>query len=483
MMKLRSPFLRFDRVIALGFVMLTGCSAVTVAPSLSFVPEKWSAPLPSSPLPHDGQLVAMSGWWQRLGDPLLVELINDAEQVSPNLAAAASRLAQARAVRTASGAAQIPTIDGALTAQRASQQLTTPTGTVVQASLQAAWEIDLFGAQRAARDAAQARLQGAQADWHDARIVVAAEVANQYYSLRACEQLARLARNDADSRSQSASLAQLAATAGFQSPVSAGLARANAAQGNSLAIVQKNACEADLNALVALTAVAQDVLRARLAQQTAELPQTVDISVEQIPAHALVQRPDVRAAEQAVYAARADLDVSKAQRYPRLALSGAIGAAQMRSNAGTMNLDTWSLGPLSLTVPLFDGGRRAANVSTSEARNAEAEIRYRAVVRQAVREVEQALLNLHGMAERSNDARIVSEGFQASFDGTASRANTGLASQPELEEARRLRLAAESAWVVLQRERLLAWIVLYRATGGGWQLASQPGTLSPTPAP
>ena len=443
---------------------LAGCNSLPLIQPLSSLPEQWSAPLP-----HQGQLADLSSWWQGLGDPLLVQLIEQAERVSPNLAAASSRLEQARAVRIASGAAQLPSVDAQLSGQRASQQLTTPTGTIMQTGVLASWEIDLFGGQRAARNAAQARLQGAQADWHDARIVVAAEVANQYYSLRACEQLARIADEDAASRAKSASLAQLAAAAGFQSPVSAGLARANAAQGNSLAIVQKTACEADLKALVVLTAIAQDDLRARLAQQSAELPQTVNISVAQIPAIALAQRPDVRSAEQALLAVRADLDASKAQRYPRLTLSGSIGAAQMRSGAVAIDLETWSVGPLVLSLPLFDGGRRTANISTAEVRTAEAEIRYRAVVRQAVREVEQTLVNLQGIAERSHDAHIVSEAYQASFDGTASRATKGLASQSELEEARRLRLAAQSAWVVLQRERMLAWISLYRAAGGGWR--------------
>ena len=93
---------------------------------------------------------------------------------------------------------------------------------------------------------------------------------------------------------------------------------------------------------------------------------------------------------------------------------------------------------------------------------------------QAVREVEQALVNLQSTAERTPDIDVAAEGYSASFKGTEARYQSGLASLVELEDARRRLLAAQSAVVGLQRERRSAWVALYRALGGGWTTASLP---------
>ncbi|MFP5446601.1 MAG: TolC family protein, partial [Betaproteobacteria bacterium] len=94
----------------------------------------------------------------------------------------------------------------------------------------------------------------------------------------------------------------------------------------------------------------------------------------------------------------------------------------------------------------------------------------RAKVRQAVSEVEQALVRLQSTAERSTSARTAAAGYRTSFDATEARWRGGLASLVELEDARRTSLAAENALIALQHERQAAWVALYRAAGGGWKL-------------
>jgi outer membrane protein TolC len=105
------------------------------------------------------------------------------------------------------------------------------------------------------------------AGWHDARVSVAAEVANQYYGLRACEQLLAVASRT-PSRADTARLTELSAKAGFQSPASLALARASAADGNSRYIAQRAACDVDVKVLSALTAIAEPALRQKLAAAT-----------------------------------------------------------------------------------------------------------------------------------------------------------------------------------------------------------------------
>lgn len=444
-------------------LLLAACatpqSPVTNASQL---PQQWQ-----TPLPHGGNVADLSQWWRQHGDPVLAQLIEAAQAASSSVATARARIEQARAERVGAGAALFPTLDATASASRSSAQPPLPMGTTSQAGFQSSWEIDLFGARRAARDAAQSRLEGASAGWHEARVSVAAEAANLYYAQRACDRLLAIALSDAASRAETYRLTELSERAGFTAPAVAALARASAAEGGARATQQRAQCDAGIKALVALTALPEPELRAKIAAQ-AETPRDAGFVIATLPAQVLSQRPDVFAAEREVAAASADIGSARAERFPRLSLSGTVGRANFRTGGVDTEASTWSIGPLALTLPVFDGGRRAANVDAAQARYEAAVAAYHASVRQAVREVEEALIGLQSTAARSEDARIAVEGYRASFDATEARYKGGLASLVELEDARRTRLAAENTLAALERERQAAWVALYRAAGGGW---------------
>ena len=124
---------------------------------------------------------------------------------------------------------------------------------------------------------------------------------------------------------------------------------------------------------------------------------------------------------------------------------------------------------MAVSLPLFDGGQRAAAVTASEANYQAVVNTYRAKVRQAVREVEEALINLQSTEARTQDATISTKGYAESLAATQSRFGQGLASLVELEDARRNALASESAQLALVLERKRAWVALYRALGGGFE--------------
>ncbi|WP_293775963.1 efflux transporter outer membrane subunit [uncultured Oxalicibacterium sp.] len=474
---------RFTFLASLGLpVWLAGC-ALTPPPAKVEAPaaSQWYAPVSSASkvpaadaeavaaLPHHGTVSDLTQWWQQQNDPLLVELVDAAQGVSPNIASARARIEQSRSTAVAAGAALLPQLNLTTSITRSSAQPPLPMNTNAQAALQPSWEIDLFGANRATNRAAVARYQGAQASWHDARVAVAAEVANRYYSLRSCEKLVTVSRSDAASRAETSRLSDLSTKAGFEAPANAALARASAAEANGRATQQQALCEIDIKALVALTAIDEPTLRSKLAASS-EPAVTPSMAIASLPAQTLLQRPDVFVAEREVAAASADTGSAMAQRYPRLTLSGSVGAARFQVAGVTNDLQTWSIGPLQLSLPIFDGGRRAANVDAARANYEAAVVNYRGTVRQAVREVEEALVNLQSTAARSDDARAAVDGYRMSFEATEARYRSGLASLVELEDARRLRLAAELNAVSLERERRQAWVTLYRAAGGGWQI-------------
>ena len=480
----RAPTARLGTrgLVVAALAALAGCAgwphrAAPPAPVVVAYPASWQAPLP-----HGGQLSELGRWWQQFDDPLLSELVTAAEAVSPTLASALSRIEQSRAARTAAGAALVPTLDATASLLRGRAELGAPLVTAATAGLQAGWEWDLYGGNAASRDAAQARLQGAGAAWHEARVSVAAELAGNYTALRACEARLEQIRLDAVSRAETARLTGLAARSGFQAPANAALARASAAQGNSLVTQQRAACDSNVKALVALTGLPEPELRLQLAPGTARLPQPAQLQVGSVPANALAQRPDLYAAERDLAAAAADVTQAQAQQYPRVTLSGRLLAGRLSSGGGSYDGSLWTLGPLSVSLPLFDGGRRAADVDAARARHREATLAYAARLRGAVREVEDALIALQSSADRDVDVQVARAGFADSFRAITARYDGGLATLFELEDARRSALQAQSALIDLQRERVVAWISLYRALGGGWNAAEAPVAGSPAAA-
>jgi NodT family efflux transporter outer membrane factor (OMF) lipoprotein len=463
-------------------LVLAGCAqfspqATSTEAASPATADRWQAPLP-----HSGELGDLQRWWQQFKDPLLVRLIDAAQAASPTLADARSRIEQARATRVAGGAALGPTLDASASASRGRFDLISPLASSAQAGLQASWELDLFGAARNGRDAAQARLEGAQASWHDARVSVAAEVAQAYLSLRACEAQLAQSRIDTTSRAETARLTDLAARAGFQAPATAALSRASAAQANALLTQQRARCDLDVKTLVALTAVPEPTLREQLAAGTAVLPAPAQLAVGTVPARVLAQRPDLFAAEREVAAASSETAQTQALRYPRISLAGNIGPAHLESAGVSSSGTLWSFGPVTVSLPLFDGGVRRANVDAARARFDAAALRYAASLRTAVREVEEALVALQSTADRSADAQTAADGFELSLRATEARFKGGLGSLFELEDARRSAISAQTALIDLQRERVAAWISLYRALGGGWS-AGDPAVASSARAP
>lgn len=450
---------------------LAGCATAPppgAAPSVQ-LPSEWATPLPDA---AGTEAVELADWWKRFGDPELPLLVAEAQAASPTLSAALARIEQARASRVAAGAALLPQLDAVGSVGQGRAQPGMPVTANGSLGVQAAWEIDLFGAGRAGREAAQARLDGARAGWHDARSAVAAEVATSYVALRGCEAQLVQTRIDADSRAETARLTDLSAKAGFTAPADAALARAGAAQARTLVVSQRAACDTLLKSLVELTDVAEPALRTRLATATARVPVPQAMPVRVLPAQVLAQRPDLAAAARQVAAAAADRRQSQARQLPQVALSGSLAAATLRSGGENTSGTVWSIGPLSVSFPLFDGGARAAATGAASAAYDDAVAQYRGQVRRALREVEVSLVALQATAERETDVRSAAQDFEASLRATESRQKGGLASLFELETARRNAVVAQTAVIDLQRERSAAWISLYRALGGGFDEAA-----------
>ncbi len=454
-------------LLACATLALAGCA---VAPPPTHPPElateQWSAPLP-----HAGSAEALADWWSRFDDPSLARLIDLAQRENPTLVQAAQRIVEARANARIAGAALAPTLQANASATRGNT-LTIGAGlpaatTMSSATLDARWELDLFGAARNREAAALARVEGSRWQWHDARVSLAAEVADTYVGLRMCEALVELYDAQARSLATTESLTERKTAEGFAAPADLALARATAAEARSRATAQRADCDVALGQLAMLTAQPAASLRATLASRRAQLPEPRAFAVDSVPARVLSQRPDLAAAERAVLAAAAEVGAAQADRFPRLALAGSIGRSALHFAGQTLTGSTWSFAP-SLAATLFDAGRREASVDAARARLAVAEADWRARALGAVREVEQALVRLDAADRRLDDASRAVDGYRAFLDAATTQWEVGTGSLLDLEQARRNAQNASAALVQTRRERVSAWLALYKAVGGGW---------------
>ena len=477
-------------VIVLGSTVLPSCAVLDYIKPTQRAESEIKAAIPPTewvaPLPHHGSLKKLNQFWAQYQDSLLLYLISAAEKESVDLASAKTKIMQARSDRAIANAALLPSLDATSSSSISVEQPTPkfkntrgfnqiqnggPTRST-QIGLQSSWELDLFGENAAAVDASKANLLSAESSWHEARVSLAAEVATSYFDYRFCNQQLDIAKADASSRQETARITDISVKAGFTDEGSGHLAHASNASAEQQVLLQQATCDSTLKELVALTNITEADLRQKMQQNTAtkldERSSTELFSISEIPAEVIAQRPDVYMAEQDVIAAIADLKSSKLERYPSISLNGSIGLLHLSTKNYTSSGAIWSLGPLTITLPIFDGGRSKANVEAKSVKLDETFTSYRSKVRTAVKEVEQALVTLDSTTKRAQSAQDAAASYRAALASTEIKYQSGFANIIELEETRRSSLQAESNILSLKKERNNAWISLYRAAGGGW---------------
>lgn len=433
-----------------------------------------------APLPHDGKPASLVNWWSQWDDKVLVELIDNAMRENTSINQAAARIAQSRANYRSLTSLLFPAFTANASDTRSKGDSQQQGGQIGQGgqtnteqrirniSLDASWELDVVGGARRGREAAAQRLDAREADWHDAKVMIAGEVAMQYVNLRTCEVLLEGYDIDTKSRYETARLTNLKTDAGFEAPANAALLNASASEANARYIQQRAECDLIVKTLAELTATSEPLLRVILEKKRAVLPTPQKFTINQIPAEAISQRPDVASAERELAASMADIGLAIADRFPRISLTGVIGYQQFSSSGGIeSNGRTWRFGP-AITLPIFDAGRRAANVDAARARYDEQLAAYKGKTLRAVREVEESLVRLDSAAKREADANAALKGYKKFLTAAEAKVKVGAGSLTELEDARRAVVAAQGAAVGVARERLTAWIGLYKAVGGGW---------------
>jgi len=422
-------------------------------------------------------------WWRRFGDPVLDTLVETALTQNLDVAAAAARVDQARAAAGAAGAALLPQLDLAASADRTRQSLRTPVGAVANrldlprdyslytVGPQASWELDLFGGLRRGREAARADLAAAAASADAVRLSIAAETADAYLQLRGLQARYAVIAQQLETERKLAALVRQQAEQGLVAE-----RELHRVLGESAGI---EASLAPLRAAIAGQIHRLDVLTGRQAGSdplhlaTAQaVPDAPDPGGSAIPSDLMRRRPDLVAAERRVAASNARVGVALADYYPHLALNGLLGFA----SAGTGGLFTsaglQASGGAGLRWRLFDFGRVDAEVAQARGQEAEALAQFRGAVLRATEEVETAIVRL---AETRTEITL-REQQVASLTRSRDQARQGYAggalSLVDVLDADRALLEATDRLAAARAEAARASVAAVRALGGGWETRS-----------
>ena len=283
--------------------------------------------------------------------------------------------------------------------------------TTTSGSLDASWEVDLFGKTRRKSEAARLRVRERIDDWHGARVSLAAEVADYHVQYRACRQLERAYTDDLASQRETIRAMETASTSGFTSSADLALGRASAAASASTLTAQRAECEVLVKSLARLTGGDEPHVRDVLAVGKRGMPTPKMLRVSAVPADVLRQRPDIDALELELAATLAEVGAAKADLYPSLSLGGSITIDSSSLTGASL---PWSFGP-ALSIPLFDGGSRLAAVEGAAATYDVAVAVYKSGVLDAVAEVETALVRIDSARRRIGDATVAAHNYRAYF--------------------------------------------------------------------
>jgi multidrug efflux system outer membrane protein len=407
-------------------------------------------------------------WWKAFNDAVLDRLVEKADVNNGSIQVAAARLAQARALVRNADADRMPQIGVGAGAQRLKDPTTAgvPT-TFLSASANLNYEVDLFGkladASRAARLDAESRAGLLQST----RLLIQAQVAQTYLALRALDVERELVRETVVAYRGSLDLTQRRFRAGDVAELDVARIASEVAANESEALGLDRSRAVLEHALAVLVGeVASDFQIAPLPWETA-LP----VIPAGVPGTLLARRPDVAAAQNTMLAAQARVGVAKKAWFPDLTLTAAGGyASSDLSDLFKWSARAWGVGAL-LSLPVFDGGRRAAGVQSAQAELDASIATYRDQILGAFRDVEDQLSALRLLDEQSEaQGRAVSSASRATVLSD-SRYRNGLVSQLDLLDAQRSELRNRRQALQVKSAQYQATVGLIRALGGGWEAA------------
>ncbi len=462
--------------LALCLSSLAGCA---VGPNYSRpvtpAPANYKATLQPDLENQPPQQIARVNWWVIFNDPRLSSLEEECIRSNQDLRAAIARTDQARAYSVIARSYLLPTIGANANLGRYREARDRPNNAVAGAkpstfndiitSISLNYEIDAWGRVRRAVEAANAAQQASQADFETIRLSLTAELAADYFSLRAIDAQQRVLAETVKALRASLDLTSLRYRDGLASKLDVQqaetLLQSEQAQSTALGIGRRQF----ENAVAVLTGQSASAFSI----SPSPLSGTPPLLNPGLPIDLLTHRPDIAERERALAVRSAQIGVTQAERLPSISLTGAAGFESV--DAGTLfnwaENRTFGLGS-GIAAPLFNAGRLKARVTAAEASYREAEAEYRQNVLVAFGEVETQLSTLHILADQASFQEAATESARQATRIALDRYRNGIESYLSVVTQQTVQLQNELAAVQIVGARYISTVNLVKALGGGW---------------
>jgi NodT family efflux transporter outer membrane factor (OMF) lipoprotein len=422
-------------------------------------------------------------WWRKFRSAELTALMEEAQRVNLDIAAAAARFVQADALARQAGASLFPAIDGSASAtQSKGSRATTSTGTSVggrtintfSVSLSASYEIDFWGKYREAALAADETAVAARFDRDVVALTTLVGVANAYFQVLTAQDRIRIANNNIASAQRIYNAIKQRLDVGTATDLD--LAQQESALANvkaSLPLLRQTLAQ-NVNALAVLISRPPEsvTVRGGSLRQIA-LPRVTP----GIPSELLTQRPDIRRSEAQLASATANVGNARAQFFPSITLTGQSGyqsaalSQLFRPEAMFYNMAA------GLAQPVFDGFRIQSNFDLQKARQDETLQTYRKTVVQSFTDVNNALVAIRETTNRLVALAQVVTASRRAFELAEQRLLAGTTDTTTVLNTQQTLFTAEDSLALARLARLQAIVSLYQALGGGWALTAVEGPL------
>ena len=450
---------------ALALLVASGCSQFQPLqrPDVA-LPVAW----PTAPAQPAAALASPLTWNAVVADPALKALVAKALAHNRDARVAALQVAQLRAQAEGRDAARWPTVNAGLTNSRQTVGANEPIKSTLTGGVQiTAWEMDFFGRLQSLKEAALAQYLAAEQTQQSTQLSLVAGVATAWLNLQTSDALLALTQQTLASREQALRLTGLRHQNGIASALELRQAESLAAAAQVALAQQQRQRALDRNALALLVGqpVDQPLTEAELrpAGDTAQALAEVAVGV---PSDVLLSRPDVRAAEQQLAAANANVGAARAAFFPRVSLTASLGSASSELSGlfkgGTWG---WALAPQAL-LPIFDGGANQANLAAAQAAREVALAQYEKAIQTAFKEVNDALVSRASLAEQlqAQTALVAAESERLRLSEL--RLRQGVSGQLDVLDAQRSLFAAQQALLQVQTAQVLNRVALFKATAG-----------------
>ena len=416
-------------------------------------------------------------FWKTLGDTTLERLVGEVVKSNHDVVAAEARLRGARAARTQTALDFAPTVyaTASYTRQRFASAsfpgsfgaaTAFPDQTVWDAGLQLSWELDLFGRIRKSTQGRNALVGAAEADVRDFQVLLASELAVNYFELRGEQDRLRVARKSAENQQHTLDVTMRRLEAGRGNEFDS--ERARTQLNSTLAAIP--ALEASVSAVEHRIAVLVGHEVAGLDQEGTSddhpaLPALPDSIVVPNPDVAVRRRPDVRSAERQLAAGNAFVGAAKAEYLPRITVGGAAGYVGTSFDAlSNSNTPRYAIGPV-ISLPL-NVGRVKAGVDQAQAQAAEADANYRKTELQARAEIATSVVAYSKARQSLDYLEAAAKSSERAAALARLRFDEGASDLLQVLDAERTMLAAQDRLAAGRTAATTGLVTLYRALGG-----------------